>query len=358
MVGRDMVGLLMPLGGDPLPKEQLETVQSWIASLPGDGAQPVDGPIDAPQPKTKPFHGTSQIVLPTTTTLGKLTMQYRIDHRFGRIGTERGFFGTDAGVVMAMGLAMGILDGWDIGLGRTNSRKGWELYTKYIPIRQEEGMPVSFGGYVSVDWFRDFDVANPFSGNFMAMLSRLWFQRWATMLTVSYHLPTNHNSRVFVDFEDGDGPVAVEDTRGTFDLGFATTVWLGKRKKWGLDFEWFLPVPAGGSAPDPFYFRGGDADPTGTKLGSWAFGGSYYTGKHFFQLFVSNNREIRLNLAAAGGQVKNPFDDPSTDHKNPLYEANFFLGFNLGRRFTLGVNAKRWKKEREERKQKKAEAGK
>jgi mono/diheme cytochrome c family protein len=341
-----MKGGLMPEGMDPLAKDQLEAVRKWIAALPkdaaapavtGGGTAPPDGGTGPEPPKRtpKPFHGTDQIVLPTTSTLGKRVLQYRIDHRFGRIGTERGAFGLDAGVVMSMGLQYGILDGWDVRLRRGNSRKAWELGTKYVPVRQEAGMPVSFGMMGSVDFFRDFDVANPWSGNFMAMLSRLWFQRWATMLTLGYHLRTNHNPRPTVDYENGDGPVLVKDTRDTLTLGLATSVYLGKRKQWGIDLEWLLPIPAGGT-PNKFYYRGGDADPTGSKIGAWGIGGSYTTGKHFFQVFFTNNREIHTNLAAPGGQSGNPFKTEGVDSKNPFHKANFFLGFNLGRSFTMG----------------------
>jgi mono/diheme cytochrome c family protein len=343
-----MKGDLMPQGMDPLSKDQLETVRKWIAGLPkgatGPAVPDATGPDNGqagptPVPPTrrpKPFHGTDQIVLPTTSTLGKRILQYRIDHRFGRIGTERGAFGLDAGVVMSMGLQYGILDGWDVRLRRGNSRKAWELGTKYVPVRQEAGMPLSFGVMGSVDFFRDFDVANPWSGNFMAMISRLWFERWATMLTMGYHLRTDHNPRPTVDYKDGDGPVLVKDTRDTFAIGLATSVYLGKRKQWGLDLEWVLPIPDGGT-PNKFYYRGGDTDPNGSKIGAWGFGGSYTTGKHFFQVFFTNNREIHTNLAAAGGQSGNPFKTDGVDSKNPFRKANFFLGFNLGRSFTMGT---------------------
>jgi hypothetical protein len=333
----DMVGDLMPLGMDPLPPEQLEVISQWIASLPRDAdAPPVDDtapPRPPPQRDPKPFRGTEQIVLPTTTTLGKRTLQFRIDHRFGRIGTERGAFGLDAGAIMSIGMSYGILDGWDVRLRRTNARKGWELGTKYVPVRQEDGMPVSFGMYVSMDWFRDFDVANRVSGNFMAMLSRLWFQRWSTMLTMSYHLPTNHNPRVFVELPDDgvDGPRLVEDRRGTMVMGLASSVWLGKRKQWGIDMEYFLPIPDG-SEPNVFYYRGGDADPGGSRIGSWALGGSYFTGKHLFQVFFTNNRQIHPNLAAPGGQSGNPF---ATEGQSGINNLNFFLGFNLTRLWTF-----------------------
>ncbi len=358
---------LMPLGDDPLSAEDLEVIREWIASMPSQSAAATDAPsadgtgpapdaetdeeaLAAPKKAYKPFHGTKNIVLPTTSSLGKNTFQYRIDHRFGRIGTERGAFGMDAGVVMNMGVAYGIVDGLDVGLSRTNSRKAWELSAKYIGLRQEDDMPVSLGGYVSMDLLRDFDVENRVSGNFMLLLSRLWLERWSTQLSFSYHTGTNKSTRVLIDFDDGEGPVPVQDTRGTLVVGLASQVWLGKRKKWSIDAEYFLPIPDV-ATPSMFYYRGGDADPDGTKLGSWGLGAGYTTGKHFFQLFFTNNREIHPNLAAPGGQSGNPFTtDDGVKEKNPFNEFNFYLGFNLIRQFTLGKNAARWKKEREAKK--------
>jgi len=354
-----MEGELMP-PDDPLPAEQLALVREWIASLPPPEAvvtEPDTPDTETPDDTTpivkrspKPFHGTTQIVLPSTTTLGKLNLQYRIDHRFGRIGTERGAFGMDGGATMSFGLAYGIYDGWDVQVRRTNSHKGWELGTKYVPIRQEEGKPLSFGGVVSMDWFREFDGANPIAGNFMLMLSRLWFERWSTMLTASYHLRTNHASRVFVDPEDGGDPVQVRDTRGSVDIGVASTIWLGARRRWGVDLEYVQPVPDGGR-PNALYYRGGDADTEGPKIGAWGLGGSYSTGRHIFQLFFTNNREIHPNLYAPGGQTGNPFKTEGVDSKNPFHDMNFFLGFNLGRKFSLAPAAKRGAKRRTARKE-------
>jgi hypothetical protein len=354
-------GDTMPLGDDVLPEDQLAIVRDWIAAMPtdygavasdaGDGGEggddgasgegPGDGG-DGPEPKKKgrqAFYGTTQIVLPTTTTLGKRTLQYRIDHRFGRIGTERGAFGLDAGVSMAMALQYGIIDGLDVQLRRANSRKAWELGLKYIPIRQEDGKALSFGGYVALGWMRDFDVANPWVGDFQLLVSRLWFDRWSTMIELGYHLNTNHNARVLVDFDDGDGPVPVRDRRDTLTMGLASTVWLDKKKKWGLDLEYFLPIPDGGT-PNAFYYRGGDADPQGSKIGSWSIGGSLRTAKHFFQVFLTNNREISTNLYAPGGQTGNPFG-AQTSTKNPFHKADFFLGFNLSREFSIKAPKKR-----------------
>lgn len=341
-------GEVMPPDG-ALPSERLDLVRRWIESLdpgpgeeraPADPAQPAepmptDRPVvDAAPPappstrRRKPFHGTHQIALPTTTTLGRNTLQYRIDHRFGRIGAERGAFGLDVGANISFGLAFGILDGWDVMLRRTNSRKDWELGSKYVFLRQEEGMPLSLGLFASVEYLRDFPsaVANPWAGNGMLLLSRLWFDRWSTGLAVGYSIHTNHDPRVVVELEDG--PALVRDRRDTLTVGVASTVWVDRRRRWGIDLEYFLPVPDGGKPRNAFYYRGGDADPDGTKIGSWGIGGSYRLGKHFFQAFFTNNREIHTNLAAPGGQTGNPF--PKGERPD------FFLGFNLARTFQLG----------------------
>ncbi len=342
----------MPLG-DTMPKQDVEVLRQYIIALgerdkagattvttsdtPSetttvdagtDATDGATGPAEPADDKGKasrpPFHGVFQINLPSTSTLGRRTFEFRIDHRFGRVGAERGAFGLDAGANISYGFAYGILDGWDVLLRRSNSRKGYELGTKYIPIRQEAGMPVSFGGYASVEYLRDFpsNTGNPWAGNFQLMLSRLWFERWSTMLVMGYSLRTDHKASPTVDF-DGSGPqapVKVRDKRGTLGVGLASTVWVGAKKRWGIDMEYWLPIPS-----NKFYYNGGNADPNGSNIGSWSIGGSVRTAKHFFQVFITNTREIHTNLYAPGGQSKNPFEQ----------RGNFFFGFNLSRQWSL-----------------------
>ena len=350
---RGIEGDPMPLG-DTMPKQDVEVLRQYIVAL-GDrdkagtstattdggttnlpvgdtgvvagdtDSTPAEGADGEPsKPSRPPFHGVFQINLPSTSTLGRRTFEFRIDHRFGRVGAERGAFGLDAGANISYGFAYGILDGWDVLLRRSNSRKGYELGTKYIPIRQEAGKPLSFGGYASVEYLRDFpsNTANPWAGNFQLMLSRLWFERWSTMLLLGYSLRTDHKAAPTVDFDGtgGAAPVKVRDKRGTLGVGIASTVWVGAKKRWGIDMEYWLPIPS-----NKFYFNGGNADPNGSNIGSWSIGGSVRTAKHFFQIFITNTREIHTNLYAPGGQSKNPFAD----------RGNFFFGFNLSRQWSL-----------------------
>ena len=355
-------GESMPMGDDPLPVEQLTVVQQWIASLPvpdtgegdtgegegdgdtgegdgdtgegegdtgegnGDTGAAVLEPPPTPKRKPKqPFFGTHQMNLQTTTTLGKKTIAYRIHHRLGLVGGlgDRSYLGLAGGATMSMGIEYGIIDGLDLLVRWTNSRLDWELGMKYVPVRQEAGAPLSFGMFASFEALTDFpeNSSNRLTGNFMLMLSRLWFERWSTQLSMSYSLLTNHSPTVAFDFGDGAGVIPVTDNRGTLNVGLASTVWLGKKKKHGIDLEYQLPVPS-----DAFYYRGGNVGPTDfTQIGSWGLGWSARTGLHQFQVVVTNTRNIHTNLVAPGGDTVNPF--------SPF--GSFFFGFNITRKWKL-----------------------
>ena len=341
MVGAEGIeGESMPMGDDPLPAAELGAIQAWIASVPapktdtgtGEGTDTGTGvdtsPIQEPVvPKRKPkapFYGTHQINLQTTSTLGKKTISFRIHHRLGLVGGpgDRSYIGLSGPAVMSLGAEYGIIDGLDVLARWTNSRLAWELGLKYVPVRQETGKAVSFGMFASFEALTDFKTnsVNRFTGNFQVMLSRLWFERWSTQLTVNYSMLTNHSPTVLHDFGEGNGPEAVTDNRGTLNVGLASTVWLGKKKKHGIDLEYQLPIPS-----DVFYYNGGNVNPTGSNIGSWALGWSARTGLHVFQVFVSNTRNIHTNLVAPGGDTKNPF--------SPF--GDFFFGFNITRKWKL-----------------------
>jgi len=310
-----IVGEPMPLGMPPLTAAEVDLVRGWISEL--DPAMKPASETSGP-----PFAGTHQISLHTATTLGRHTMGFRVHHRFGRFGKPRGFGGLDEGAVMSLGLSYGIIDGWDLLLRRSNSNKDYELGTKFVPLRQEDGLPLSLGVYASVEYLDEPGrVVNRWVGNTHLLAGRQVLSQWSAGLVVGWSSGTNHTPELVV--ERGKKSIKAEDSRASLGLGALTTVWFDRRRAWGLDAEYLWPVRGG--EPDTFYYRGGDADPDGATIGHWGLGFSNHIGLHVFQVMLTNNREIHTNLVAPGGQLGNPVGDGG----------NFYLGFNLSRWWRL-----------------------
>ena len=341
--GPDIEGDPMPLEEPPLSAEAQQTIRMWVASLdPADSGEPPapeaagDAAVDdaAPDGEERPrarrvFPGTHQHALHTTTTLGKRAFEFRVHHRFGRWGrpfVDRTYFGLAGGAIMSLAVSYGIIDGLDVMLRWTNERLAHELGVKYVPVRQSAGMPLSFGLYASGELLVDppETSANRYTGNVQAMLSRLWWDRWATQLTVGYSALTNHQPRPTLTRADGS-TVRANDRRGSLYLGVASTVLLGKRKRHGIDLEYMVAVPDGRDDFDVFYYAGGDADVTGNPYGTFSLGWSVKAGLHFFQVLASTTRSMHTNFTAPGGGTGNPFV--------PI--GNFYLGFNLSRKWNL-----------------------
>lgn len=331
-------GSQMPMGEDPLPAAMLEDVRAWIEAMPAAPTEVSDGPEPEPMPvptrRPRPaFGGTHQIALHTTTTLGKKALEFRVHHRFGEIGRpfrDRTFFGLATGATMSLGVGYGIIDGLDVLLRWTNAGPGHELGVKYVPLRQEAGWPVSLGFYGSyeqlwVDPMKDcVENDNCIRASGQAMLSRLWFDRWATQLTVNYSGLTNPSPNVVIDGRDK------HDYRGTLDVGVASTVYLDKKRKWGLDVEYFLPIPS-----EAFYFHGGTALPEAPIIGGWSLGMSVRAGLHFFQVFASNVPDIHTSMVAPGGDFGVPFTTKDPGPPERPGGAHFVVGFNLSRKWSL-----------------------
>ncbi len=318
-------GDLMPQDEDPLSADQLATIREWIQAMPADAAPAAETSGEGAVPARKaraPFAGTHQIALHTTTTLARNEMEFRVHHRFGRAGVERSYAGLAGGAVISLGLAYGIVDAWDVLLRFSTLALDWELGSKFVPLRQEAGMPLSLGGYASLEIITQTPetAANRTTGNFQLFASRLWLTRWSTQATVGYSLMTNHSPHPVVTINDIVRDV--RDRRATLNVGVASTWWIGKKRRHGIDLEYIQPIPSS-QAPDRLYYHGGDANPDGTTLGSWSLGWSARTGLHLFQIFLTNTRSIHTNQVAPGG-----------DLGNPLAEwGEFFVGFNLSRRW-------------------------
>ncbi|MGB1701321.1 MAG: DUF5777 family beta-barrel protein, partial [Nannocystaceae bacterium] len=191
--GPEIEGDPMPLGEPPLSAEDQRAVRVWIAGLEPRAAEASEEAAEdaagADEARARPvFGGTHQHGLHTTTTVGKRMLEFRVHHRFARWGrpfVDRTYFGLAGGAVMSLAMSYGIIDGLDVMARWTNERLAHELAVKWVPVRQSAGQPLSFGIYVSGEIIVDppANSANRYTGNVQAMLSRMWFDRWATQLT-------------------------------------------------------------------------------------------------------------------------------------------------------------------------------
>lgn len=290
------------------------------------------GPAKVPPRPAAPL-GTHQVNLHTTTMLPARRLEMRIHHRFSRIGKpgEGRYFGlgVSEGMTMSIGVGYGITDALDVLLRFSNERKDWELGAKYL-LLDRKCYPLSLSLFASAEWLSESPkvAANRFTGTGQLLLTRD-LGRWVWLSAgAGYALRTNHhpNPKIWIVRNAGEAKqwYSIKDTRSTLNALMAASVFVNKRRSWSVDLEYILPIPVGGS-PDRFFYRGGDADPGGTKIGSWSLGTSIKLGLHLFQVFVTNTQSIHTNLVSSGGDTKNPF--------SPF--GDMFLGFNLTRQWKL-----------------------
>jgi hypothetical protein len=92
------------------------------------------------------FNSTRLIHLPTVETLGKRTLDFRINHRFGEVnGGPYTFFGLDGGASIRLALEYSYDGRLMFGVGRTSIQKMFDFFAKYRLFRQttDNAMPVS-----------------------------------------------------------------------------------------------------------------------------------------------------------------------------------------------------------------------
>ena len=103
--------------------------------------------------KENVFIATQLINTQTTGTLPKGGFEFKIQHRFGVIGTDESiyqqFLGFDLPANIRLALLFPFSDRWYIGLGRTKVDKTIDLESKYLLLQQtkDNRMPISMALY-------------------------------------------------------------------------------------------------------------------------------------------------------------------------------------------------------------------
>lgn len=96
------------------------------------------------------FKGSHIINFQSVEVVGKRTLEFMIQHRFGELnGGAYTLFGLDGGANIRFGLSYSLNGRLEFGLGRTNYEKLYDGYVKYRVLRQNVSnkMPVSLTFY-------------------------------------------------------------------------------------------------------------------------------------------------------------------------------------------------------------------
>ena len=286
-------GPRMPLSMDPLPDDEIALVRQWIESFPAErwGAPPA---AEAAGAAPRLFHDGYLSNLPTPDTLGRRTMEFRIDHRFKPSAPDaggQGLYGMDGGAWISFGLAYGLGESLDVGLRRTNLQTDYEAYAKWSPWRQGvKGAPLSLGLLVAATSARDPAIANRNRWAAQAILARRFGSHLSAMLVPTYVTRTNSADPA--------------DRSGTGALGVGLEARLSPR--FALTGE-LVTQTSGVKAP----FKTG------------AVGFSIITSRHVFHLTATNVEGTHTDLYAPGGDL-----DPG--------DGDFRIGFNISRTYALG----------------------
>ncbi len=299
-----IVGQRMPAGGrDPLPADEIGAIEAWIVSLknssPGPAASTGAAKASPGKIKRPAFWGTRIINLPTSETIDKGHVLFRISHRFYppvSIGWK-GFYGLDGPAFVLLSFGYAVTDALMVTVGRTNEDQEWEFYADYrlFGPSGDSGFPLSGalhigGSVVSAEK----PAGEVWSGRFR--FSGLFSLSWKATDRISLLVEPGYASNT--NFMQ-------PDSEGTFSLG------VGGRLRLFDDFsvigEW-VPALAGFKA-----FANG-----------WGLGLEKKIGGHVFQLFVNNNYGLTAAQYLVGGelgQLQTRFFD------------RFRLGFNIFRTF-------------------------
>lgn len=90
------------------------------------------------------FMGSSLIHMPSTEDVGKDSLDFRFNHRFGNAkSTSEEFLGLDGGANTQLSLDYGFTEKWSLGIARTSAYKTYEARTKYKIFNQGDSIPVT-----------------------------------------------------------------------------------------------------------------------------------------------------------------------------------------------------------------------
>jgi len=286
-------GVQMPLIGDKLTEEEINTIETWISKI-----DEVDQARKVVEPEVAyPFLSWKVVNLPTTRTLAADNFFFLIGHRFVppvNTGYD-GFYGLDGSGIIFLNFGYAPTDNLLIVLGRSNAADDVELQTRYqiTPQRLQGGSPIGIGVQGSVNWITEGEDAFKFTAQ------TSFTRKFGESLGVAF-VP----GILFNPAEETDG----EDPLITLGMGGRWNFW----RNISLVAEW-VPIVSGYTET----FTVGNFN----RFDSWGGAIEVATGGHVFQIVISNTVGLTSDQYLRGGDL---------DIKD-FFDGEFRLGFNIFR---------------------------
>jgi len=256
---------------------------------------------------TKAFWGTRVLNGHSIETTPTGQLDFRIQHRLGRLdGGFNELFGFDQASVR-LGFEYGILDWIMVGLGRSTQDKFYNGFIKVKLLRQSKGkrdMPFSLigmadMGIASGKWANP-EIKNYFSSRLYYSYQLILGRKFGDRVGVQVSPTIIHRNLVN----------SARDHNDVFALGFGGRVRLGEMIALSAEYYYVFPHQV--------YSQVNGFD----IVNNFSAGIEIYTGKHVFQVFVTN---------AIGSNEKQFI----TENTESWLHNGVHVGFNLTRLFRI-----------------------
>jgi len=296
----DIEGVQMPLVGDRLTEEEIQTIEAWISGLNAVDEARVQA---APPPEPFPFAGWQVVNTPTTRMVPAGNLLFRISHRFNpplSSGYDS-FWGLDGSGIILMSLGYSFTDNFFVTLGRSNAEDDVELQARYL-LAQQGKLPFDLALQTTFNWIsedvpdvgRYSNAAFKFTGQ--AVLAREISPGIGATLAPGLTINPSHETNA-------------DDVLLTLGVG-------GRIRLHGnvsLVAEW-IPILSG-------YVRTTTLG-NENRFDSWGTGLEIATSGHVFQIVLSNAAGVATDQYLNGGDLD-------------IRDADLRLGFNIYRIINL-----------------------
>lgn len=265
------------------------------------GLRPLAAQEEASSPLVDPFLVYDVVYGPSYETIYGRDLLFSVAHRFGgQVNTGiQEFFGMDGTANIRLGLAYGLTDNLNIGLGRTRFGKVYDLSAKYRFLRQRgEGLPLSAtvfanAGVNTLEWSPAEEAAFDFK-------HRLTY---AAQLNVGSVVTDGLNLQVMATLVYRNLTERAGEENALPALGAATRVQLTPTTSLLLEYQ------------HPF-------DELAATQDVWGFGLDFTTKRHAFQLQLTNTTGLLPQQYL--GQTTEDF-----------WAGEIYFSFRITRRFFL-----------------------